>query len=67
LYIPNVFLTEGMQIARFVSTTRWSPKINVGGRFEEKQSLRFACFFNELLREIVAINVFLLTQTTYGY
>jgi hypothetical protein len=71
LYILNAFLTEDTQIARFVSFTRWSSEISVeglsGARFEEKQSLSIVCvLFHELLREIVTINVFLLTKTTCG-
>lgn len=71
LYIMNVFLTEDMQIARSVSSARWTSKFNVDGlsgtRFEEKQSLSIVyVLFDALLREIVAINVFLLTKTTCG-
>lgn len=71
LYILNVFLTEDMQIARFVSSARWSSNFNVDGlsgtRFEEKQSLSIVyILFDALLREIVVINVFLLTKTTCG-
>jgi len=71
LYILSVFLTEDLQIARSVSSAMWSSKINVDGlsgiRFEEKQSLSIVyVLFDALLREIVAINVFLLTKTTCG-
>jgi len=67
LYILNVFLTEDIQIARFVSSARWSSKFNVDSlswtRFEEKQSLSIVYV---LFDAIVAINVFLLTKTTCG-
>ena len=71
LYILNVFRTEDMQIARSVSSARWSSKFNVddlsGTRFGEKQILSIVyVLFDALLREIVAISVFLLTKTTCG-
>lgn len=71
LFILNIFVTEDIQIARFVSSARWSSEVNVGGlsgnRFEEKQSLSIVyVLFVSLLREIVAVSVFILNETTCG-